>query len=252
MEATDPSLAQDDPSRLARIVDGLVQRRHQIAALQAEEARLLHEAQRYALERMDAPTLRSPRPTDIPLRSVAAEIGAATVQSDRTVQARMGEAATLVEQFPATWTALHEGRLGRAHASVIAEAGGAIDDADARAGYENAIIPIAEFETAGRLRPMARRLAELHHPVSFDERHRAARRERRVWVTDGEDGMAELGLLAPAHLIHGAFDRITRFARTIVDARRPGTQATHETQETSATRETAATAASVPSPSAAS
>jgi hypothetical protein len=57
---------------------------------------------------------------------------------------------------------------------------------------------VAERETVGRLRPVARRLADALHPTPIDERHRDARRQRRVWIHDGDDGMAEPG--SPAQL----------------------------------------------------
>ncbi|QOC24426.1 DUF222 domain-containing protein [Microbacterium hominis] len=220
MEDTDPLTPPDDHARLNAILDGLLDRRRRIAALQAEEAELLHAAQEFALARHDAFAADRDAPDDLPLRSVAAEIGAATLQSDRTVQARMGDAATLVARFPATLAALRAGLISRAHASVIVDAGGAIPTDDARDAYESAVLAVAERETVGRLRPVARRLADLAHPVPLDERHRTARRDRRVWVADRDDGMAELGLTGPAHLIHGAFDRLTQLARAVTDARR--------------------------------
>ena len=220
MEATDPLSPRDDRARLNEIVDGLVHRRRRIAALQAEEAQLLYAAQEYALAQRGAFRADPDAPDDIPLRSVAAEIGAATVQSDRTVHARMDEAAVLVERFPATLAALRTGRISRAHAAVIADAGASIDAAAARADYEAAVLPVAERETVGRLRPVARRLADRWHPVALEERHRHARRERRVWVCDRDDGMAELGLTGPAHLVHGAFDRLTQLAAAVIDLRR--------------------------------
>lgn len=220
MEATDPLTTQDDRARLNAIVDGLLDRRRRIAALQAEEAELLHAAQEFGLERHDAFAADRDAPDDLPLRSVAAEIGAATLQSDRTVQARMGDAATLVARFPATLAALRAGLISRAHAAVIVDAGAAIPTDEARDAYETAVLAVAERETVGRLRPVARRLADRAHPVPLDERHRTARRDRRVWVVDRDDGMAELALTGPAHLIHGAFDRLTQLARAVTDARR--------------------------------
>ena len=220
MEATDPLTTRDDRARLNAIVDGLLDRRRRIAALQAEEVELLHAAQEFALARHDAFAVDRDAPDDIPVRSIAAEIGAATLQSDRTVQARMGDATTLVARFPATLAALRNGKISRAHAAAIVDAGSAIPTDDARDAYETAVLAVAERETVGRLRPVARRLADRAHPVPLDERHRQARRERRVWVADREDGMAELGLTGPAHLIHGAFDRLTQLARAVTDARR--------------------------------
>lgn len=219
MEAVDASPVED-PSGLDAIVAGIIETRARIAELQAEEVRLLHAAREHALARMEAPSLDADTPCDMVLRSVAAEIGAATAQSDRTVQARMEDASTLMEGFPSTWEALQAGRISRAHAGVITDTGAALPDAEARTRYEDAVLPVAERETAGRLRPVARRLAQRTHPVPVEERHRAAARTRRVWVTDLDDGLAELGLRGPVHLIRGVHDRLTRLARIVIDARR--------------------------------
>ncbi|WP_292830927.1 HNH endonuclease signature motif containing protein [Microbacterium sp.] len=206
-------------AHVGAIVDRIADGRRRIAALQAEEALLLRDAQTYAIDRIDPATAHPDRPRDIVLRSVAAEIGAATLQSDRAVQARMSEATVLVDRFPVTWAHLRDGRISRAHAAVISDAGQGISDDAARTAYENAVLTVAVRETPGRLRPVARRLAERYHPISLTERHRTARRARRMWVVDREDGMAEFGLLAPAHLAHAVFNRATQEAVTILSAR---------------------------------
>lgn len=219
MKAIEFSTAPGDGERLNAIVDALAATRSKIAALQAEEARLLYDALGYALDRMDEPGTLTDRPRDLPLRSVAAQIATATRQSDRTVQSHMSEAHALVAHFPATWNALRAGTISRAHASVITDAASALGDAEARGAYEEDVLPIARQETAGRLRPAAKRLAQQHHPVPFEERHRAARAQRRIWVTDLDDGMAEFGMIAPAHLARGAFERATGLAQGIIAAR---------------------------------
>ncbi|MCT9821421.1 HNH endonuclease [Microbacterium sp. W1N] len=207
------------PAQLAGIVDGIADRRRRIAALQAEEASLLAQAQSYALARMDHGRREADQPRDIPLRSVAAEIAAATRACDRTVLARMSDADLLVTRFPLTFAHLSDGRIDQTHASVIVAAGLPIDDAEARTGYEQAVLEIAARETPSRLRPLARTLAQRAHPVPLDDRHRAAARGRRVWMRDLDDEMAEFGGIAPAHLVHGIYDRVTSLARAVVDAR---------------------------------
>ena len=222
MVTTDPHTARAERAVVGEIVEALVDRRRRIAALQAEEAELLHAAQEFALAQRATPTVDRHAPDDITVRSVTAEIGAATRQSDRTVQTRMDDAATLVTRFPATLTALAEGRISRAHAAVIADAGVRVTDDHARAAYEAAALAVAERETAGRLRPAARRLADRLDPAPVEDRHRVACRERRVWVADRDDGIAELGLTGPAHLVHGVFDRLTQLAKAIAgNGRRP-------------------------------
>ncbi|RKS93070.1 uncharacterized protein DUF222 [Microbacterium sp. AG790] len=221
MATTESPTAREERAVVGDIIEALVDRRRRIASLQAEEAVLLHAAQQHALTQRNAACADNDAPDDITIRSIAAEIGAATRQSDRTIQSRMDEASTLVTRFPATLDALTSGRISRAHAAVIADAGARLTDDDARAAYETAVLPVAERETVGRLRPIARRLAEALHPTPIDERHHDARRQRRVWIHDGDDGMAELGLTGPAPLVHGVYDRLTQLARAVLDAPRP-------------------------------
>ena len=166
MKAFDESETPRYRERLTTLVDGLVDRRRQIAKLQAEEAELLRDAQCLALERMDEPSAFPDRPGDIPLRSIAAEIGAATIQSDRTVQTHMSDAAILVERFPATLAALSAGRISRAHASVITDAGLAIADDDARAAYEAAVLPSPRPRP-----PVACALPRVGSPISSSRSH---------------------------------------------------------------------------------
>ena len=221
MATTESPTTRDERALVGDIVEALVDRRRRIASLQAEEVVLLHAAKEQALAQRDVTCADPNAPDDITIRSIAAEIGAATQQSDRTIQSRMDEASTLVTRFPATLHALTTGRISRAHAAVITDAGARLIDDDARAAYEAAVLPVAERETVGRLRPVARRLADALHPTPIDERHRDARRQRRVWVCDREDGIAELGLTGPAHLVHGVYDRLTQLARAVLDAPRP-------------------------------
>ncbi len=170
---------------------------------------------------------------DLSARAVAAEFAAALRVSDRTVQARMAEAEAKITLFPAVWRAQGEGRIGAGHARAILDAGMHLDDAASRDAYVAQAIEFAETESPNRVGRMARRVAERFQHRSLEDRHRDARRERRVWVTDGEDGMAQLGLLGPAVLVHGVFSRLTAMAErvragaVVPDAARPATNADH-------------------------
>lgn len=153
--------------------------------------------------------------SDITLRSVAAELAAVMKVSDRTVQRRMADAEFAVERFPQVWAAQGTGRIGPGHARVIVEAGAHLADPQARAAYAERVLEFAEDESPNRLRPIAQRLAEQYEPRSLDRRHEDAREKRSVWVTDQPDGMAELGVLGPAVLIHAAFERLTGMAKVL-------------------------------------
>ena len=224
----------DDVARIEALLDDLTRTRRELAALQAREAELLASALDIARaqdERASASVMR-----DIPLRSLAAQIGLALRVSDRTIQQRIDTSTILVLRFPATLAALASGGLDQAHARVITEAGLAIDDPDVRATFESAAVDIARRETPGRLRAALRVLAQRLHPVPLAERHRAAASARDVMVRDGDDGMAELVATLPAVIAHGILDRLTQLARATVDAREVGPNGAGAT-ETCATRD---------------
>ncbi|WP_458041729.1 MULTISPECIES: DUF222 domain-containing protein [Bacteria] len=74
--------------------------------------------------------------------------------------------------------------------------------------------------SATRLTPLAKRRAEWYAHTTFEQRHRRAVEDRTVWVTDLDDGMAELRAILPAAIAHGVHDRFSEMARTVIDARR--------------------------------
>lgn len=209
--------ATGESARIDALLDELLETRRQIAALHAREARLMVRA--FDLVRAQSVRGTASSSPDIPLRSMAAQIAAATRVSDRTVHQRLDASVMLVERFPATLAALARGDIDRAHVQVIVDAGMGIDDDDVRSAYEAAAVDIACRETPGRLRPAARLLSQRLHPVPLAERHRAASDRRGVTVRDTDDGMAELIATLPAVIAHGILDRLTRLARTTVDAR---------------------------------
>lgn len=209
---------------LDALTEMLVEVERTISSMQAVRDGILATGSRLALQ--VAEQAEHPDHGDLTLRTVAAEMGAALRVSDRTVQRRMADAVWRVERFPLVWAAQGAGRLSAAHARVIAEAGEHLDDAGARDQYSSQMIEFAQTESSNRVARMARRTAERFQPRSIDERHEKARHGRRVWITDTADGMAQLGLIGPAALVHGVFDRLTRMATAVEEQRRSA--ATHD------------------------
>jgi hypothetical protein len=189
-----------------------------IAAAEARRVRLLARAAEIAHARMSRVSNRVQRGREMELRSIAAELGMAARMSDRTMQAHIGDAEVLVRRFGCTVEALEQGRITRAHASAIADPGGAIDDDDVRAAFEQVALEYAAANTPARTRVFARRLAERLNPRSIDERFAEANQGRYVSVTELDDGMARLEALLPATEAFGIFDRLTRGAKAIADA----------------------------------
>lgn len=211
---------RDTPANVAALLDALAITHRDRAALDAREAHLLATA--IDLARAQDTALGSSPEAGIPLRSLAAQIGAMWRASDRTVERQMSDATVLVGSFTATHAALAAGEISRAHASVIVDAGLPLPDDDSRARYEVAVLQVARRETPGRLKPAARLLANRLHPISLDTRHAVAATARNVWVRDLDDGMAELIATLPAVLAHGIRHRLDQYARREVDARGTG------------------------------
>jgi len=200
-------------SALERVVADMQTTRSEIARLQAQEARLLADAADIVSAREEQRRAAGRRtPHDLPLREVSAELGAAMRLSDRTAQARMSAAGTLVAGFAKTFRALRKGRIDLAHAWAITDCGTSISDPVMRAEYERILLEAAAFETPPRLRAIARVVAARIDPEMAAELQRRAVGARRIRLIDLEDGMARLLADLPAVLAHAIYDRLTQMA----------------------------------------
>ena len=161
--------------------------------------------------------LRDDSAAALQYRALRAELAAAQHVSEHAVERELDLAYALSTRYPSTRDVLGAGQISVVHARVISDAGLVIGSAPEARGkhglYEAAVLRYAVEETPGRLRPIAKRLAEEYAEVSLDERHAVARKQRRVEVVDGEDGMAELYALLPAEVAYAIKDRLNRISR---------------------------------------
>lgn len=208
LDATDTQMAM-----LADLVASLEAAEATLSSMHAARDGMLAMAGRLAVD--IARAAEHPDRGDMAIRAVAAEIGAAQRVSDRTVERRMADASWVVERFPAVWRAQGEGRISAAHSRVIVDAGAHLEHAADRQAFADEAVELAAGESPNRLRRLARRLAERFQERTLTERHLDAREKRRVWVRDLDDGMAELGIQAPAVLVHGMFDRLSQMAHAV-------------------------------------
>jgi hypothetical protein len=196
---------------------GEVQRaRAAVAAAQAEEAAVLARAvdlvhARTGERRAQGAVFGN----DLPLREVSAELGAAMRVGDRTVQRRIDDAHTLVTRFAATFDAWRAGRVDRQHVMTIIDEGVVLVEDAPRAEYESLALAVAEVESAGRMREIARVIAARIDPEASARRRTAAFRGRDVRAIDLDDGMARLLADLPTPLVNGIMDRLNEFARTV-------------------------------------
>jgi hypothetical protein len=210
-----------DEAATSELVDRLLAIRADKAAADAQEIRTLADAATLVEEQRSRLTSHASLHSDLPRRTMVAELAVASRVSERTIQRQLDDAADLCDRFPTLVDALGAARISRSHVAVIHDAGSAIDDAEAREHFVSDAIRLAESMTPGRLRPIVQILASRVDPRSMQERHDAARAQRMVRVVDCSDGIAALTLTAEAVLVHGIYDRVTHDARTVI-AGRPG------------------------------
>ncbi|WJL94521.1 DUF222 domain-containing protein [Microbacterium sp. ET2] len=198
-----------EDKRAGVFADELAKLQRAEAKLAAKKTRLLADAYALTLEQRSRIGSAPSRERDMPLRSMALELGMAVRVNDRSMQSQMHDAHELIELFPATMEALSEGRVSRAHAQVIQDAGRVIEDATDRAAFERIVLVEAERQTVPRTKKYAIQRAAVLDPRPLQERHDTAMRERRVWVTDLDDAMSTLTILGKNVYIHGAYHRLT-------------------------------------------
>jgi hypothetical protein len=209
-----------EDKRAGVFADRLARLQRAEAKIAAEKTRLLAEAYALTLEQRSRIGSVSSRERDMPLRSMALELGMAVRVNDRSMQSQMHDAHELVELFPQTMEALSDGRVSRAHAQVIQDAGRVIEDPVDRASFERIVLVEAERQTVPRTKTYARQRAEVLDPRPFQERHDTAIRQRRVWVTDLDDTLSALTIVGGNVYIHGAYHRLTTQGTTIKDVDR--------------------------------
>ncbi|MDQ4214365.1 HNH endonuclease signature motif containing protein [Microbacterium sp. ASV81] len=129
----------------------------------------------------------------------------------------LGTGWSLRDRFPATLAALADGEIPARHAAVIVAAAGPIDlaDGEAHRRYEEQVLPYAAAETAARTEAYAKSVVAAVAPETVVERHERAREDRRLVLTDYDDGNSLFGVITSTPLAHAAFDRATRIAREI-------------------------------------
>jgi len=204
---------------LERVAAELVEVERDIRRLEARKATLLAEAGRAAALEADR-VAASGAGAELIHRAAAAEIGFALGIADRSAERLIDRAARLCNDYPEAHAALSDGRIGLAHTASIVEAGVIIDRPEARAAYATEVLPVAEAETPNRARRLAKLLAEKHAARTMDERHSEARAERRVWIVELGDGMAELRAVTDAVSAYAVHDRLSRQAHVVCAAER--------------------------------
>lgn len=206
-----------DLAALADLVYEMAGVERRLSLVQIAQLRVLARAGRLA-EKQAAGSPARVQAHEMAVRSIAAELGGAMKVTDRTVQRRIDEARTIVEEYPAALDAWGRGSITRAHVMVIVDAGSVLP-AEVRPAFESIAIERCEKDTPNRVRAGLEILAQRMHPRSFSERHEAAAAQRCVRLMPGRDGMSDLIATLPTVIAEGIHDRLTQQARAIIDTR---------------------------------
>ncbi len=147
-------------------------------------------------------------------RSMSAQVALAMRVHPSSASAQLAIAEQIHDDSPAILESMRDGKCTRKHAEQVARAGANLD-AGGRASLDQNAVPFAETRTPGELRRILAKQAADLAPRTLRERHAEARTERRITITDLDDGMSELLLLAPTLETHALHDRLTQMGRAI-------------------------------------
>lgn len=216
--ATDNGLEQR-----RELLDSWVEKRRQIACLEAEASDLLAERMRLAGSDSD----ESPFHRDAIHRSMVAEYSAAGRMTQGSVDYAFTDAGFLDASHPQVREAFRRGTITGAHVREIVRAAGVVReavnngraDADILTLYDTVAVIVAERETPARTRVHLRELAATLSGSTAIERHARAASERTVTVRPAGDGLSILTVVLPEHLAAAIIDRLTQLAHAVIRGR---------------------------------
>src|SRR4051812_42642331 len=152
-------------------------------------------------------------PSGIRFRSMRAQIAAALLIPERTVETMLFTARHLIHDLPTTFGQLSEGRITERHARILSDAAAGLSS-DELGQLEAQALPYAEKLTPSKFDRKVRLLRARISPEKLEERTAAAFQVREVQLDPSHDGMAWL------HLYLAAEDAVAGYHRFDTNARR--------------------------------
>jgi hypothetical protein len=221
----DVGLADPGAADESELIEAIVAFDRQVSWAQARQARLLAEFARRRPPDTDPGALRSSVATSCS-EFAPDEVGLALRLSRMAAGSRLGTAVELDSVLPETLTAWEHGLIDAAKVRAITEACRHLSMELARA-VQDRVLARAPEQTQGQLRAAVARAVIAVDPQGAEQRHREARRERRVVLNPEPEGMASLWALLPAPDAVAAYEHLGRLARGLgaadsrgMDARR--------------------------------
>ncbi|WP_308491389.1 HNH endonuclease signature motif containing protein [Microbacterium terrisoli] len=157
------------------------------------------------------------RSSQLGMREVFAEIGAALKLSEWQVARKVSSAWTLMHQFHETLCDASCGVFSGEHAALIADAGAVIENATIRAEFERIARELAAELTPGQLKAALAGLVQRLDPEGCERRVRDAVARRKVTAREVEPGLTRITADVPTAQGAGIIDRIRAMATELHD-----------------------------------
>jgi hypothetical protein len=219
-------IATDNPARMndADLVEAIAGFDRMTSWAAARQAELLAE---FAARRPADDSEAAQSDTACAISPYAAdEIALALRLSRGTAAVRLAHAERLNGELRATRRAWRDGRIDATKVRALLDATVHLPTEHVTA-VQDRVLTRASEQTAGQLRAAVARAVIAVDPAGAAQRHRQARRDRRVALNPDQDGMASLWALLPAPDALSAYEWLTRLARAMgaddprgMDARR--------------------------------
>ncbi|WDM45235.1 HNH endonuclease [Microbacterium luteolum] len=206
-----------------RVLDAWVEKKRQIAVLEAEALGLMVEQIAFH----DADVSGNGFHRDAMYRSMVAEFSAASRIPTGSVEYAFTDALVVSTALPEVRAAFDAGRIGAGHVREIVRASAIVSeairnkrvDAEVMGLYETAVLVFAERETAARTRAHAAQVAAALVGETVTDRHKRAAGERCVKVRSVGDGLALLTAVLPEWAANAIADRLAQMARQVMNTR---------------------------------
>jgi hypothetical protein len=222
----DEEPAEDEPTQgalnadaLSALVDGIVTVNELISRAHATRALLIDQAREWSkITARSVVVLGPPRSEaevqDLARRSFTWELASALRIPESTASSLIADSETLTHQLPATLDALADGQISYRHAQAMVDQAITLPP-EARADFEQKVLPAAKSLTAAKFSSRARKLRERTHPESISTRKRTAVERRRMEFQADLDGMAWINLYQPAATAVAFYNAVRAEAMTL-------------------------------------
>jgi len=179
-----------------------------------EWARMLdfHEMREAAIKRVENSRVFQQQAE---LSMIAFEMARQTGLSEMQVLYRVAAARRVRDRAPGVWAAFQAGRLDAARVREISGAIEKLQRPESMARLDLRVVVYAESHTVAELRRWLKLFVARVEADLFNERAEEERKQRRVDVVHGDDGMSWLSIYDQSHRIAAIDKRLTKGAKVL-------------------------------------